>query len=175
MEHQADLIAIAYAYVLSSGGRLISTTASCGDDYSRFHSYLSGGTAANAERFFRENGLTDFLLRGLVDRANRAVGDCMVSEEIDKQHRDPASAGGPGRTRYPDECYLPLHGQYYGMIMSTRVIDFSNPLTVKLERERASCMGRTGRPLIPPVAKSSRPGPSPLVPLPIERRARAPA
>jgi len=65
------------------------------------------------------------------------LGTVWSSEEIDKQHPDPAAAGGPGRTRYPDECYLPVHGQYYGMIMSTRVIDFSNPLTVKLERERA--------------------------------------
>ena len=47
------------------------------------------------------------------------------------------AAGGPGRTSYPDECYLPIHARYYGMTMGTRVIDFSNPLTIKLERERA--------------------------------------
>ena len=46
------------------------------------------------------------------------------------------AGGGPGRTNYPAECYLPIHARYYGCL-ATRVIDFSNPLTIKLERERA--------------------------------------
>ena len=37
-------------------------------------------------------------------------------------------------THYPAECYLPIQTPRYG---GERVIDFSNPLTIKLERERA--------------------------------------
>ena len=46
--------------------------------------------------------------------------------------------GRPSRVNYPAECYLPIHTVKYD---GERVIDFSNPLTVKLERERIDQVG----------------------------------
>jgi len=46
----------------------------------------------------------------------------------------PQLAGAPPRVNYPAECFLPIRTLKYG---GERVIDFSNPLTVKLERARA--------------------------------------
>ena len=61
MAHQADLIAIAYDIRLNERRPIdLDDRELVANNYSRYHSYLSGGTAANAERFFKENGLTDF-------------------------------------------------------------------------------------------------------------------
>jgi hypothetical protein len=45
-----------------------------------------------------------------------------------------ATQGRPSRVNYPAECFLPIRTPKY---QGERVIDFSNPLTIKLERERA--------------------------------------
>jgi hypothetical protein len=47
-----------------------------------------------------------------------------------------SSSATPGRARvnFPPECFLPIRTVKYG---GERVIDFSNPLSIKLERERA--------------------------------------
>ena len=47
-----------------------------------------------------------------------------------------SSSAAPGRARvnFPPECFLPIRTVKYG---GERVIDFSNPLSIKLERERA--------------------------------------
>jgi len=61
MEHQADLIAVAYDIRLKQRRPIDPDDRELvANDYSRFHSYLSGGTAANAERFFKQHSLTDF-------------------------------------------------------------------------------------------------------------------
>jgi hypothetical protein len=44
-----------------------------------------------------------------------------------------STQGRPSRVNYPAECFLPIRTVKYA---GERVIDFSNPLTVKLERER---------------------------------------
>src|SRR5665811_628135 len=61
MEHQADLIALAYDIRLKQRRPMdLNDRELMANNYSRFHSYLSGGSAANAKKFFQENGLVDF-------------------------------------------------------------------------------------------------------------------
>ncbi|MGO9113556.1 MAG: hypothetical protein ACLP9L_30355, partial [Thermoguttaceae bacterium] len=45
-----------------------------------------------------------------------------------------STQGRSSRVNYPAECYLPVHTVKYG---GERVIDFSNPLAIKLEHDRA--------------------------------------
>jgi hypothetical protein len=127
MEHQADLIAIAHDVRLKQRRPInLEDREMVANDYSRYHGWMSGGTDANAARFFKENGLTDFYwgLGGPAPQASwgvRGLGGGVSGER-------------PTVTNYPAECYLPIHTTKYG---GERVIDFSNPLTIKLERERA--------------------------------------
>jgi hypothetical protein len=167
MEHQADLIAIAYDIRLKQRRPMdLNDRELMANNYSRFHSYLSGGSGAAAEEFFKENGLTDFYwglggpgrqgsfgLYGLggdrqpADAPSQNPGlpkpaaAVQPAAAVRRAAGQPTAArpagGGPGRTSYPDECYLPINARYYGMTMGNRVIDFSNPLTIKLERESA--------------------------------------
>jgi len=166
MEHQGDLIAIAYDIRLKQRRPMdLNDRDLVSNNFSRFHGYLSGGSEANADKFFKAHGLNDFYwglggpsrqgsfgLYGL--GGDRQTPDAVIPPAGAARPAvaaQPASGGrgtaggrgaqpaggGPGRTSYPDECYLPIHARYYGMTMGTRVIDFSNPLTIKLERERA--------------------------------------
>jgi hypothetical protein len=165
MEHQGDLIALAYDIRLKQRRPMdINDRDLVSNNFSRFHGYLSGGSEATADKFFKAHGLNDFYWGLGVPSRQGSFG--LYGSGGDRQPADspsqnpampppaPAAAGpaapggrgaagsqpaggGPGRTSYPDECYLPIHARYYGMTMATRVIDFSNPLTIKLERERA--------------------------------------
>jgi len=138
MEHQADLIAIAYDIRLKQRRPIdLDDLDSVSNNFSRFHGYLSGGSEANANKFFKEHGLTDFYW-GLGGPGRQgSFGLYGLGGDRQTPAGSQPAGGGPGRTSYPDECYLPIHARYYGMTMGTRVIDFSNPLTIKLERERA--------------------------------------
>jgi len=126
MEHQADLIAVAHDIRIKARRPInLDDPDLVANNYSRFHQWMSGGTTANAEKFFFEHGLQDFYwgLGGPAPSASLGV----------------YGSGGSvhGRSRplnYPAECFLPIPTPKYG---GERVIDFSNPLTVKLERERA--------------------------------------
>lgn len=149
MEHQADLISLAYDIRLKQRRPMnLDDRELMANNYSRFHSYLSGGSEANAKKFFQANGLVDFYwgLGGPGRQGSFGLyghgGDRQPASAPSQRPGLPApepqpAASGPGRTSYPDECYLPLNVRYYGMSMGNRVIDFSNPLTIKLERERA--------------------------------------
>ncbi|MGA2117274.1 MAG: hypothetical protein ABSH56_21250 [Bryobacteraceae bacterium] len=157
MEHQADLIAIAYDIRLKQRRPInLGDRELVSNNYSRFHGYLSGGSQANADKFFKAHGLNDFYwglggpgrqgsfgLYGLggdrqpPDSPSQNSGRLHPAAGTERPAPTQPASGGPGRTNYPAECYLPIHARYYGMTMGTRVIDFSNPLTIKLERERA--------------------------------------
>jgi hypothetical protein len=157
MEHQADLIALAYDIRLKQRRPIdLNDRELVANNYSRFHGYLSGGSEANADKFFKAYGLNDFYWglggpgrqgsfglyghggdRQPPDSPSQNPGRHRLTAAAQQPAGTPPAAGGPGRTSYPDECYLPIHVRYYGMTMGTRVIDFSNPLTIKLERERA--------------------------------------
>jgi hypothetical protein len=173
MEHQGDLIALAYDIRLKQRRPIdLNDRELVSNNFSRFHGYLSGGSEANADKFFKAHGLNDFYwglggpgrqgsfgLYGLggdrqpadaptqhpglptVAPRPAAGGRGAVGAQPAAGGRGAAGAqpggGGAGRTSYPDECYLPIHARYYGMSMGVRVIDFSNPLTIKLERDRA--------------------------------------
>ena len=157
MEHQADLIALAYDIRLKQRRPIdLNDRELVSNNYSRFHGYLSGGSQAGADKFFKAHGLNDFYwgLGGPGRQGSFGLyglgGDRQPADSPSQNpgRRQPAAGaqpragaqpagGAPGRTSYPDECYLPIHARYYGMTMGTRVIDFSNPLTIKLERERA--------------------------------------
>jgi hypothetical protein len=61
MEHQADLIAIAHDIRLKQRRPIdLNDRELIANNYSRFHEWMSGGTEANAEKFFKAHGLTDF-------------------------------------------------------------------------------------------------------------------
>ena len=138
MEHQADLIAIAYDIRLKQRRPIdLDDRDLVSNNFSRFHGYLSGGSEANANKFFKEHGLTDFYW-GLGGPGRQgSFGLYGLGGDRQTPAGSQPAGRGPGRTSYPDECYLPIHARYYGATMGTRVIDFSNPLTIKLERERA--------------------------------------
>jgi hypothetical protein len=127
MEHQADLIARAHDIRLKQRRPIdLNDRELVANNYSRFHGWLSGGSEANADKFFKAHGLNDFYygLGGPARQASwgvRGLG---------------GGVSGEARTvtNYPAECYLDIRTPRYG---GERVIDFSNPLSIKLERERA--------------------------------------
>ena len=125
MEHQADLIAIAHDVRLKQRRPIdLNDREWVANDYSRFHGWMSGGSNADAKKFFEENGLVDFYwgLGGPGPQGGFGIYGMGGSTQ-----------GRPSRVNYPAECFLPIHTVKYD---GERVIDFSNPLTVKLERER---------------------------------------
>ena len=144
MEHQGDLIALAHDIRLKERRPIdLNDRELVANNYSRFHSWLSGGTSQAAEAFFKLNGLSDFYW-GLGGPG--ALGSWgLYGLGGSQMAYAPIGGGKPGpdspvvrapRINYPDSCYLPVHTRYYGASLTTRVIDFSNPLTIKLERER---------------------------------------
>jgi hypothetical protein len=128
MEHQAELISIGHDVRLKQrrpidpdDEDLVANT------YSRFHGWMSGGSKDTAKKFFDEHGLGAFWLGGVSNSGPRQASFGLYG-----------CGGGvrarPSRVNYAPECYLPVRTPKYN---GERVIDFSNPLTVSLERERA--------------------------------------
>jgi hypothetical protein len=113
-----------------------------------------GGAGAGAQAFFQENGLVDFYW-GMGSGGGGSMGFYGSGgstsgrfPEFDLNtnwatYPDTAAGAAQGRSRvnYPPECFLPIRTVKYG---GEKVIDFSNPLTIKLERERAT-QAMTGR------------------------------
>jgi len=125
MEHQADLIAIAHDIRLKQRRPInLDDKELVANNYSRFHGWMSGGNNASAKKFFDDNGLTDFYW---------GMGGPGPQGSFGIYGMGGGTQGRPSRVSYPDECYLPVHTVKYD---GERVIDFSNPLAVKLERER---------------------------------------
>jgi hypothetical protein len=125
MEHQGDLISIAHDVHLKQRRPIdINDKELVANNYSRFHGWMSGGSEADAKKFFQDNGLVDFYwgLGGPGRQGGFGIYGMGGSTQ-----------GRPSRVNYPAECFLPIHTVKYD---GERVIDFSNPLTVKLERER---------------------------------------
>ena len=125
MEHQADLIALTHDVRLKQRRPIDPDDRELvANDYSRFHGWMSGGNNTNARKFFEDNGLTDFYwgLGGPGQQGSFGIYGMGGSTQ-----------GRPSRINYPAECYLPVHTVKYD---GERIIDFSNPLTVTLERER---------------------------------------
>jgi hypothetical protein len=126
MEHQADLIAIAHDIRLKHRRPInLDDRELVANNYSRFHGWMSGGSNTHAQKFFQDHGLTDFYW---------GMGGPGAQGTFGFYGSGGGTQGRPARVNYPAECYLPVHTPKYG---GERVIDFSNPLTVKLERERA--------------------------------------
>jgi hypothetical protein len=125
MEHQADLIAIAHDVRLKTRRPIdLNDRELVSNDYSRFHGWMSGGNNASAKKFFDDNGLVDFYW---------GMGGPGPQGSFGIYGMGGGTQGRAARVNYPAECYLPVHTVKYA---GERVIDFSNPLTVKLERER---------------------------------------
>ena len=126
MEHQADLIAIAQDIRLKQRRPIdLNDRELVANNYSRYHGWMSGGTQETAAKFLNDNGLTDFYY---------GLGGPARSGSWGVYGSGGSTFGRPSRVNYPPECFLPIHTVKY---LGERVIDFSNPLTVKLERERA--------------------------------------
>jgi len=133
MEHQGDLIALANNIRLKERRPInLDDMDWVANDYSRFHSYMSGGSDAGARRFFQTNGLFDFYW-GMGAGAGGSFG----------------IYGGGGSTQgrpyrqnnFPADCFLPIQTVKYG---GEKVIDFSNPKTIQIEHDRAFAWGATG-------------------------------
>ena len=125
MEHQGDLIALAHDVRLKTRRPInLDDRELVANDYSRFHGWMSGGSNADARKFFQENGLVDFYW---------GMGGPGPQGSFGIYGSGGGTQGRPSRVSYPAECFLPIHTVKYD---GERVIDFSNPLTIKLERER---------------------------------------
>jgi hypothetical protein len=125
MEHQGDLIAIAHDVHLKQRRPIeIDDRDWVSNDYSRFHGYMSGGTNSDAIKFFKDNGLMDFYW---------GLGGPGRQGGFGIYGMGGGTNGRPARIVFPAECMLPIHTVKYG---GDSVVDFSNPLTVKLEKER---------------------------------------
>lgn len=127
MEHQADLIAIAHDIRLKERRPInLDDKELVANNYTRYHGWMSGGTNASAKKFFQDNGLVDFYwgLGGPGQQGTFGVYGMGGSTQ-----------GRPSRANYPAETFLPIRTVKYD---GERVIDFSNPLAVKLETERAN-------------------------------------
>jgi hypothetical protein len=126
MEHQGDLIAIAHDIRLKTRRPIdLDDHELVANNYSRYHGWMSGGTNILAKAFFEKNGLYDFYY-GMGGPGQQGTWGIYGSGG--------STQGRPARVNYPAECYLPIHTVKYD---GERVIDFSNPLSVKLERARA--------------------------------------
>jgi hypothetical protein len=155
MEHQADLIALAHDIRLKERRPInIDDRDWVANDYSRFHGWMSGsGRGGGAQAFFQENGLVDFYWgtgaggggsMGFYGSGGSTSGrfpEFDLNTSWATYVSTSATAQGRSRVNYPPECFLPIRTVKYG---GEKVIDFSNPLTIKLERERAT-QAMTGR------------------------------
>jgi hypothetical protein len=125
MEHQGDLIAIAHDVRLKQRRPInLDDRELVANNYSRFHGWMSGGGNNDAKKFFQENGLVDFYW---------GLGGPGPQGSFGIYGSGGSTQGRASRVNYPAECFLPVHTVKYD---GERVIDFSNPLTQKLERER---------------------------------------
>ena len=128
MEHQGNLIAIGHDIRLKQRRPIdLGDQDLVANTYSRFHGWMSAGSKENAKKFFDDHGLEAFWLGGVSDsgphQASFGLYGCGGGVR-----------GRPSRVNYQPECYLPVRTAKYN---GERVIDFSNPLAVRLERERA--------------------------------------
>jgi hypothetical protein len=125
MEHQADLIAVANDIRLKTRRPInLDDREQVANNFSRFHGWMSGGNNTTARKFFEDNGLVDFYW---------GMGGPGPQGSFGIYGMGGGTQGRPARVNYPPEVYLPVHTVKY---QGERVIDFSNPLAVKLERER---------------------------------------
>ena len=125
MEHQADLIAIVNDIRLKTRRPInLDDREQVANNFSRFHGWMSGGNNNSARKFFEDNGLVEFYW---------GMGGPGPQGSFGIYGMGGGTQGRPARVNYPPECYLPVHTVKY---QGERVIDFSNPLTVRLERER---------------------------------------
>ncbi len=128
MEHQAELVAVGHDIRLKQRRPIdLDDKDLVANTYSRFHGWMSAGSKENAKKFFEEHGLEEFWLGGVSDsgphQASFGLYGCGGGVR-----------GRPSRVNYQPECYLPVRTPKYN---GERVIDFSNPLSIRLERERA--------------------------------------
>lgn len=107
-----------------------------------------GGGPTTPLQFFQQNGLVDFYWGATgygrqgswgIYGSGGATSDRYPTYDRNdtswvKYGKTGVKDARPARTNYPDECYLPVRTVKYG---GEKVIDFSNPLSVKLERDRA--------------------------------------
>lgn len=108
---------------------------------------LATPVANTPAQFFKDNGLTDFYWGlggsgrqgswGVYGSGGNTV-DRYTSYDVNDtnwvNYVTGTQQARSSRTNYPAECYLPIRTVKYG---GEKIIDFSNPLSVKLERERA--------------------------------------
>ena len=126
MEHQADLIAIAHDVRLKQRRPInVDDRQWVSHAYSRFEGWMSGGSRPGAMKFFAEHGLEDFYW---------GVGGEGQEGRIGVYGSGGSIHGIPYVAKYPKECFLPISTPRYE---GEAVVDFSNPLTIKLEHDRA--------------------------------------
>jgi hypothetical protein len=165
MEHQGDLIAIYYDVRLKQRKPIdLNDIEMVSNSYTRFHGWMSGSPRAfggalpagmppgmrgpmTPAEFFKENGLVDFYWGvggpgrqgswGIYGSGGSTSDRYPIYDRNDTnwvKYGMGMKLARRSRTNYPEECYLPIRTVKFG---GEKVIDFSNPLSVKLERERA--------------------------------------
>ncbi|HZL77587.1 MAG TPA: hypothetical protein VFC17_01955 [Candidatus Limnocylindrales bacterium] len=148
MEHQADLIALAHDIRLKTRRPInLDDRELVANNYSRFHGWMSGGNANSTRQFFQTNGLFDFYwgmggpgrqgsfaYYGSGGSTSGRFPEFDINGNWGTYGSAAAAPTGRSRVNYPAECFLPIRTVKYG---GERVIDFSNPQTVKLEHDRA--------------------------------------
>ena len=161
MEHQADLIAIAYDIRLKQRRPIdLNDRELVSNNFSRFHGYLSGGSEANADKFFKAHGLNDFYWGlGRARQAGEfwvvwsgrrpADADSLPPDAGRLSSRRPATRppGPPAAVARPDQLpgrmLSPDHARYYGMTMGDTGHRFLQPSDDQAgARARVSMGGR---------------------------------
>ncbi|MGZ5929062.1 MAG: hypothetical protein ACXWLX_07575, partial [Rhizomicrobium sp.] len=128
MEHQGDLIALAHDVRLRERRPInLDDREWVSDLYCKWFGWMSRGTAPVAREFVKRHNLGAYYIGTGQTGGPPGGGFALYGS-------GGAVRGRPNRVNYPAECYLPFPTPRFG---GERVIDFSNPLTIRLERERA--------------------------------------
>lgn len=128
MEHQGDLIALAHDVRLRQRRPInLEDPEWVSNLYCKWFGWMSGGKADVARAFVEKHNLGAYYIGTGQGGGPPGGGFALYGS-------GGAVRGRPNRVNYPPECYLPFPTPRFG---GERVIDFSNPLTIRLEQERA--------------------------------------
>ena len=105
MEHQGDLISLANDIRLKERRPInLDDMELVANNYSRYHGWMSGGSAGSARQFFQSNGLVDFYW---------GMGGPGGQGSFGFYGMGGSTQGRASRVNYPAADYLPVHTVRY--------------------------------------------------------------
>jgi hypothetical protein len=128
LEHLGDLIGAANDIRLKEKRPLnLEDRSLLSFTHTRWIGWMSGGTAAQATQFIKDNGLDKFYY-------GTGQGDPEIGRQVSwgVAHAGGGGSGRGGTSAYPAECYLPVNVPWG----NGKVLDFSNPVCVEAEKQR---------------------------------------